>query len=121
MREVRLIDKDGEQVGIVTIEEALSAAEAASLDLVEIVPNAEPPVCRIMDYGKFKYEEKKKQNEARKRQTQIALKEIKLRPKTDDHDVEFKTKHVRRFLEEMPKVDFKVVKGKLITFFPAKG
>ena len=83
---------------------------------MEVNPKASPPVCKIMDFGRFKYEEKKKQNEARKRQTQIALKEIKLRPKTDDHDVAFKIKHVRRFLEEGNKVKLTVrFRGREIT------
>ena len=91
-------------------------ARGLDLDLVEVNPKASPPVCKIMDFGKFKYEEKKKQAEARKRQTQIALKEIKLRPKTDDHDIEFKTKHVRRFLEEGNKVKITVrFRGREIT------
>ena len=113
---MRLIDDQGNQLGIVTPQEALRIAREKELDLVEVSPNARPPVCKIMDFGKFKYEEKKKQNEARKRQTQIALKEIKLRPKTDDHDVEFKVKHVRRFLEEGNKVKITVrFRGREIT------
>ena len=95
-------------MGVMSTDEARQMARSLDLDLVEVNPKASPPVCKIMDFGKFKYEEKKKQNEARKRQTQIALKEIKLRPKTDDHDVEFKIKHVRRFLEEGNKVQFVV-------------
>lgn len=91
-------------------------ARGLDLDLVEVNPKAMPPVCKIMDFGKFKYEEKKKQADARKRQTQIALKEIKLRPKTDDHDLDFKTKHVRRFLEEGNKVKLTVrFRGREIT------
>ena len=114
--EIRLIGAEGENVGVVTPERGMALAEEAGLDLVEISPNASPPVCKIMDFGKFKYEEKKKQNEARKRQAQIALKEIKLRPKTDDHDVEFKVKHVRRFLEEGNKVKITVrFRGREIT------
>jgi translation initiation factor IF-3 len=91
-------------------------ARGLDLDLVEVNPKAMPPVCKIMDFGKFKYEEKKRLSDARKRQTQIELKEIKLRPKTDDHDLDFKTKHVRRFLEEGNKVKLTVrFRGREIT------
>ena len=103
-------------LGVMNTDEARRMARGLDLDLVEVNPKADPPVCKIMDFGKFKYEEKKKQNEARKRQTQVALKEIKLRPKTDDHDVEFKVKHVRRFLEEGNKVKITVrFRGREIT------
>ena len=98
--EIRVIGADGGMMGVMNTDEARRLARSLDLDLVEVNPKASPPVCKIMDFGKFKYEEKKKQAEARKRQSQIALKEIKLRPKTDDHDLDFKTKHVRRFLEE---------------------
>jgi translation initiation factor IF-3 len=99
-REVRLIDKDGEQVGVVTLREALSAAESVQLDLVEIVPNAEPPVCRIMDYGKHVFELKQKQKDAKKKQHQVQIKEIKLRPGTEEADYQVKLKALVRFLEE---------------------
>ena len=103
-------------MGVMNTDEARRLARSLDLDLVEVNPKASPPVCKIMDFGKFKYEEKKKQNEARKRQTQIELKEIKLRPKTDDHDIEFKIKHVRRFLEEGNKVKITVrFRGREIT------
>ena len=116
MPEIRVIGADGQMMGVMSTDEARQMARSLDLDLVEVNPKASPPVCKIMDFGKFKYEEKKKQNEARKRQTQIALKEIKLRPKTDDHDVEFKTKHVRRFLEEGNKVKITVrFRGREIT------
>jgi translation initiation factor IF-3 len=82
-----------------SVEEALNTALDLGLDLVEVAPNAKPPVCKIMDYGKFQYEEKKKQQEARKRQTNIQVKEIKFRPKTDEHDLQTKVKHITRFLE----------------------
>lgn len=95
---------DGEMLGVLDTPEAQRIARDAGLDLVEVNPKAYPPVCKIMDFGKHKYEEKKRSAEARKRQQQIALKEIKLRPKTDDHDLEFKLKHVQRFLEEGNKV-----------------
>ena len=96
MPEIRVIGADGNMMGVMNTDEARQMARSLDLDLVEVNPKASPPVCKIMDFGKFKYEEKKKQNEARKRQTQIALKEIKLRPKTDDHDVEFKITHGER-------------------------
>ncbi len=103
-------------LGVLNTDEARRMARGLDLDLVEVNPKAMPPVCKIMDFGKFKYEEKKRQSDARKRQTQIALKEIKLRPKTDDHDLDFKTKHVRRFLEEGNKVKLTVrFRGREIT------
>ncbi len=91
-------------IGVVSIRDALIAAEEAGLDLVEVSPNAEPPVCKILDYGKFKYEAQKKANEARKKQKIIEVKEIKLRPNIDEHDYEIKMKAMRRFLEEGDKV-----------------
>jgi translation initiation factor IF-3 len=97
--EVRLIGADGEQVGIVSIEEALRTAADADLDLVEIVPNAEPPVCRIMDYGKFVFEAKKQKQEQRKKQKQVQVKEVKFRPGTDIGDYNIKLRNLRRFLE----------------------
>ena len=103
-------------LGVLNTDEARRMARGLDLDLVEVNPKAMPPVCKIMDFGKFKYEEKKRQADARKRQTQIELKEIKLRPKTDDHDLDFKTKHVRRFLEEGNKVKLTVrFRGREIT------
>jgi len=94
----------------------LALAESQQLDLVEVSPTAVPPVCRIMDYGKFKYQQSKKQQEAKKKQVQVELKEVKLRPKTDTHDLEFKVKHVRRFLEEGNKAKITVVfRGREIT------
>jgi translation initiation factor IF-3 len=101
---VRVIDPEGEQVGILPIERALEIAEELGLDLVEVAPMARPPVCRIMDYGKFKYEEQRKAREARKKQHQVQLKEVKMRPGIEDHDFEFKIRHARRFLEEGNKV-----------------
>ena len=97
--QVRLIGADGEQVGIVNIDEALRTAGEASLDLVEIVPNAEPPVCRIMDYGKFVFEAKKQKQEQRKKQKQVQVKEIKFRPGTDIGDYNIKLRNLRKFLE----------------------
>ena len=99
-REVRLIGAESEQLGIVDRNEALQMAREAGLDLVEVAATADPPVCRIMDYGRFKYEAQKKKQEAKKRQTVIEIKEIKLRPKTDEHDYQTKLKHIRRFLED---------------------
>ena len=96
--------------------DALAAAEAQQLDLVEVSPTAAPPVCRIMDYGKYKYQQSKKQQEARKKQVQVQLKEVKLRPKTDEHDLQFKVKHVRRFLEDENKAKIAgVFRGREIT------
>ncbi len=104
VREVQLIDHEGQNRGTTDILEALNLAEEAGLDLVEIVPNANPPVCKILDYGKFRFLEQKKAAEARKRQKVVEVKEIKLRPGIDDHDYETKMKAVRRFFEEGDKV-----------------
>lgn len=100
IKEVRVILPDGTQLGIVPTEEALQKAYSMTLDLVEVAPEARPPVCRIMDYGKFRYEQSKKAREAKKKQTVIELKEIKLRPKTEEHDFQFKAKHAERFLKD---------------------
>jgi translation initiation factor IF-3 len=97
--QVRLVGPDGAQIGIVTIQEALRRAQELDLDLVEVAPNAAPPVCRIMDYGKFKYERDVRQKEARKRQARVEVKEIKMRPKIDRHDYQIKKGHVERFLK----------------------
>jgi translation initiation factor IF-3 len=102
--EVRVVGPEGEMLGIMNTRDAFNYARERELDLVEVNPKAHPPVCKVMDYGKYKYEEKKKQADARKRQTIVELKEIKIRPKTDDHDIDFKLKHIRRFLEEGDKV-----------------
>ena len=116
MPEVRVIDADGSMLGVMDTRDARELAQSKELDLVEVNPKARPPVCKIVDYGRLKYEEKKKAAEAKKRQTQIALKEIKLRPKTDDHDIAFKVKHVRRFLEQGNKVKLTVrFRGREIT------
>lgn len=98
--QVRLIDDDGTQVGVVSIDEALQKAAAKELDLVEISPDAEPPVCKIMDYGRHLFEQKQKQKESRKKQKQIQIKEIKFRPGTDIGDYEIKLRSLKRFLEE---------------------
>ena len=99
-REVRVIGAEGEQLGILQRNEAISMAREIGCDLVEVSSNATPPVCRIMDYGKFKYEQQKKKQDAKKRQAVVQVKEIKVRPKTDEHDYETKLKHIRSFLED---------------------
>ncbi|WP_108674212.1 translation initiation factor IF-3 [Candidatus Kinetoplastibacterium sorsogonicusi] len=98
--EVRLIGVDGEQLGVMKTAEALRFAEKNNLDLVEIAPNASPPVCRIMDYGKFKYQEQKKQAEAKTKQKVVQIKEVKFRPSTDEGDYQVKLRNLRRFLDE---------------------
>jgi len=103
-KEVRLIGEDGDQLGIVTTDRALIKARDLGLDLVEVAPQAQPPVCRIMDYGKFKYEQSKKAQEARKKQTIIQVKEIKMRPRTDVHDLEVKKRRIRKFIADGNKV-----------------
>jgi len=107
--EVRLIGPDGQQIGVMPTREALTFAAEAHLDLVEVAPQAAPPVCRVMDYGKFKYQQSKKQQEARRRQTIIQVKEIKVRPKIEEHDMAFKLRNTRRFLEEGDKVKISVI------------
>ncbi len=101
---VRLVDADGEMVGVVSAEEAREMAYEVGLDLVEVSPNADPPVCKILDYGKFKYEAQKKKNEARKKQKVIEVKEIKMRPGIDEHDYQVKMRSVRRFIGDGDKV-----------------
>lgn len=116
-REVRLITDDGENLGVVSLREALEIAAQRDLDLVEVAPNAVPPVCKIMDFGKFQYERAKKEREARKQQKQIEVKEIRLRPKTDDHHRQFKVRDARRWLEEGMKVKVRVrFRGREITY-----
>jgi translation initiation factor IF-3 len=100
VREVRVVTADGEQLGILPIAQALDLARQRDMDLVEVAGEAVPPVCRIMDFGKYKYLHARRQKDARKKQTVIQVKEVKLGPKTDVHDFDFKAKHVRRFLEE---------------------
>jgi translation initiation factor IF-3 len=107
--EVRVIASDGSQVGILPTHEALRMAEDQGLDLVEVSPRAVPPVCRIMDFGRFKYQESKKEKASRKHQATVVIKEIKFRPKTDTHDMDFKLKHIRRFLGEGNKVRLMIV------------
>ncbi|MDR3436971.1 translation initiation factor IF-3 [Telmatospirillum sp.] len=103
-RTIRLVDADGEMVGVVSLREGLDMAVEVGLDLVEVSPNAEPPVCKILDYGKYKYEAQKKKAEARKKQKVIEVKEIKLRPNIDDNDYDVKMRAMRKFLEEGDKV-----------------
>ncbi len=109
VKEVRVINSDGEQLGIMDTREAIRKAEDQGLDLVEVAPTAKPPVCRIMDFGKYKYEMAKKAHESRKHQTVIVVKEIKLRPRTDEHDVNFKLNNIKRFLEDGHKVKVSVM------------
>lgn len=103
---IRLIDVDGNMIGVVPVKQGLELAEQHGLDLVEISPNAEPPVCKVLDYGKFKYEAQKKASEARKKQKVVSLKEIKMRPNIDPHDYGIKMKNVRKFIEDGDKVKF---------------
>jgi translation initiation factor IF-3 len=104
-----LIGPDGEQVGIVSVPEALDYADRLNLDLVEVAPMATPPVCKVMDFGKYRYEQEQKAKEARKHQTTISIKEIKLRPKIDDHDFDTKKGHVERFLKKGDKVKLTIM------------
>ena len=104
VRSIRLVGADGEMIGVVTLREGLTMAEEAGLDLVEVSPNADPPVCKILDFGKFKYEDQKKKNAARKKQKVIEVKEIKLRPNIDEHDYDVKMRSMKKFLEEGDKV-----------------
>jgi translation initiation factor IF-3 len=104
-------------LGVITLEEALANAERAGLDLVEVSPTAEPPVCKIMDYGKYRYRVSKKQHDARKSQAVIHVKEIRLRPKTEEHDVQVKVKHIKKFLEKQDKVKISILfRGREIAF-----
>jgi len=115
--QVRLIDHNGEQKGVVATMDAIRMAREAGLDLVEISPNAAPPVCKILDYGKYKYTLKKRAHEAKKKQVVVKLKEVKMRPTTDEHDFQFKLRHVKRFLEEGDKVKITVVfKGREMAY-----
>ena len=104
VRSIRLIDADGEMVGVVSLREGLDMAAEVGLDLVEVSPNADPPVCKILDFGKYKYEAQKKKNEARKKQKVIEVKEVKLRPNIDDNDYDVKMRAMRKFIAEGDKV-----------------
>lgn len=108
-RQVRVIDEEGTQLGIMSPRDALREADDRGYDLVEVAPKAAPPVCRIMDYGKYRYEQKRRAREARKHQHTVSVKEIKYRPKIDKHDFDFKTNHVREFLSEGNKVRITVM------------
>ncbi len=115
--QVRLIGPEGENVGVVTIDEARKIARDADLDLVEVAPNSQPPVCRVMDFGKFIYERAKKEREARKAQTKIEVKEIRLRPKTNEHHRDLKVRDARRWLEDGMKVKVRIrFRGREITY-----
>src|SRR5512138_3089824 len=108
-REVRVVGPEGDQLGVLPIDQALARAQELGMDLVEVSPMAKPPVCKIMDYGKFKYTEKKKQNEAKKKQVVVQLKEVKLRPRTEEHDYDVKIRKVREFLAEANKARITVM------------
>ncbi|MGD2270194.1 MAG: translation initiation factor IF-3 [Desulfobacterales bacterium] len=115
-KEVRVIDPDGNQIGILPISEARASAAEFGLDLVEISPNADPPVCKIMDYGRYKYEQTKKRQEAKKKQSTFQVKEIKIRPKTGDHDLQVKIGHIKKFIGKKDKVKVTVIfRGREIT------
>lgn len=117
-KEVRLISETGEQLGILSLDKAIEMAEERGLDLVEVAPAATPPVCKIMDYGKYKYQQHKRAQESKKHQKVIHIKEIKLRPKTEEHDFQFKKEHVRKFLLDGNKVKVTVVfRGREMTHF----
>ena len=114
---MRVIDHEGNQLGVLQTYEAIRIAREAGLDLVEISPNAVPPVCKILDYGKYKYMLKKRAQEAKKKQTVVRLKEVKMRPNTDEHDFQFKVRHIKRFLEEGDKAKVTVVfKGREVAY-----
>ena len=113
---VRVVN-EGKQLGIMSLQEALAEAARLGLDLVEVAPNSAPPVCRIMDYGKFRYQQSKKLQDARKSQTTIQVKEIRLRPKTEEHDLQVKIKHIRKFLDQRDKVKITMMfRGREIAF-----
>jgi len=114
---VRVIDMEGGQLGVISLTDAMTEAAKAGLDLVEVSPTAAPPVCRIMDYGKFRYQQSKKVQVSKKSQTVIQVKEIRLRPKTEEHDLEVKIKHVRKFLEQHNKVKISMMfRGREIAY-----
>jgi len=106
---VRVIGDKGDQLGIMDIADARAVAEKAGLDLIEVAPDADPPVCRLLDWGRFRYEQKKKAKEAQKKAKQVEIKNIRLRPNTSDHDIEFKTRHAIKFLEDGNKVSCTVI------------
>lgn len=108
-KSVRLISADGEQLGVMSLIDALGVARKDALDLVEVAPNADPPVCRIMDYGKFKYQASKKAQESKKKSRAVQVKEIRLRPRTEEHDLGFKLKNLKKFLEKKDRVKITVL------------
>ena len=108
-RQVRVIDDGGQQLGILAVEDALGEARDRGLDLIEVAPQADPPVCRIMDYGKFRYEQQKKEKESQKKSRQVEVKTIRVRPNTDEHDLAYKMRNARKFLEKGRKVKFNVI------------
>ncbi|NNL77488.1 MAG: translation initiation factor IF-3 [Desulfobacterales bacterium] len=115
-REVRVIDPDGNQIGVIPTIQALDTAAEFGLDLVEVSPNASPPVCKIMDYGRYRYEQTKKKQEAKKKQSTFQVKEIKVRPKTGEHDLQTKINHIRKFIGRKDKVKVTVIfRGREIT------
>jgi translation initiation factor IF-3 len=107
--QVRVVDESGAMLGILPTREAVKIAKERGLDLIEISPNAQPPVCKILDYGKFKYEKKKKEHQAKKNQSVVSIKEVQLRPQTEEHDLEYKFKNVHRFLEDGDKAKISVM------------
>ena len=112
-----MIAEEGKQLGVITLDEAIANAERVGLDLVEVSANTEPPVCKIMDYGKYRYRQSKKLHDAKKSQTVIHIKEIRLRPKTEEHDVQVKIKHIKKFLEKHDKVKISMMfRGREIAF-----
>jgi translation initiation factor IF-3 len=114
--QVRVISDEGEQLGILSLAKALETARTAGLDLVEVAPEADPPVCRIMDFGRYKYQQSKKLSESRKKSTVIEVKEVKFRPKTDEHDYQFKLRNILKFLAEKNKIKVSLIfKGREIT------
>ncbi|MFO7569724.1 MAG: translation initiation factor IF-3 [Smithellaceae bacterium] len=114
---VRVIDEEGKPLGVISLDEAMAHAERVGLDLVEVSANADPSVCKIMDYGKYRYKQSKKIHDAKKSQTVIHVKEIRLRPKTEEHDVQVKIKHIKKFLEQHDKVKISMMfRGREIAF-----
>jgi translation initiation factor IF-3 len=115
--EVRVVGQDGQQLGVLSLKKALELAVQEELDLVEVAPNADPPVCKIMDFGKFKYQQNKRTQEAKKKQTVIQVKEVKVRPKTDEHDLQVKIRHIKRFLEQKDKAKVTILfRGREIAY-----
>ncbi len=112
-----MIAEEGQQLGVITLDEAIANAERVGLDLVEVSANTDPPVCKIMDYGKYRYKQSKKLHDAKKSQTVIHIKEIRLRPKTEEHDIQFKIKNIRKFLDKHDKVKISMMfRGREIAF-----